>query len=498
MICVALIRLAINQLQSIKPMTYRFAPFSLRLLLLLTLFAGCKISQPSAERTPSQSVAYVIKNVNIIPMTAQDNIIRNATVLVKHNKIISINEAIPDQATTIDGTGKWLLPGLIDMHVHNLADINFSANYPTKGATLFTDTEDFMLLYLANGVTSVLELSARAEHVGQRNEIIKGKVIGPRIALAFLVDGGEEGSGNIANTPEEGRQTVRLAKAQGYEFIKVYAGLNIATFKAIVDEAAKQGTKVIGHIPNAFRGRLEEAFVPNFSMVAHAEEFSKQSRELSDEDAQCFAQLAKKNGTWLTPTLTTMEWIARQTHSLEELRQLPSLKYVHPLMQSKWLYANHYNRETDPKRIARIDRMVDFHLQLVKAFKAEGVPMVAGTDAGVSGLVWGFSLYDELELLVKAGLSTEEALAAATCMPATWLGIGDKIGTVEVGKFADLILLDANPLDDIRNTKKIAGVFVNGRWVSRQQIDRMLLALEKKNAANLGKDEFDWKKRKDH
>ncbi len=483
-------------------MARKYYHYLLLSLFFLTIFTKCTISKQSSENNLEKQAIwedeiYAIRNVNVIPMTTDHKIIKNATVVIKHKQILSINESIPSQAKMIDGKGKWLIPGLIDMHVHNLADINLSSNYPTKGATLFTDTQDFMLLYIANGVTTVFELSARTEHFGLRNEIIKGKVIGPRIALAFLIDGGD-GSGNIANTPEDGRQTVRIAKAQGYEFIKVYSGLNAETFKAIVDEARKLGMKVIGHIPNAFRGRLEEAFVPNFDMVAHAEEFSKQSKKLSDEDAQRFAKLAKGNGTWLTPTLTTIEWIANQTHSLEGIRNMPSLKYVHPLMQSKWLNSNHYNQETDSKRIARIDSMVDFHLRLVKAFKEAGVPIVAGTDAGVSGVVWGFSLHDEVELLVKAGLTSEEALASATRLPATWLGIEDKEGTVEVGKYADLILLDANPLDNISNTRKISGVFVNGRWVSRKTIDKMLSDLKKKNALNIGQDKYDWKKRNDY
>ena len=438
---------------------------------------------------------YALTNVNIIPMTADNNIIRNGTVVIKDKRILSINQPVPDHAKFIDGKGRWLIPGLTDMHVHNLADINFSTNYPTKGATLFADTQNFMLLYIANGVTTVFELNARVEHFGQRNEIIKGKVIGPRVALAFLIDGGNA-SGNIANTPSEGRQTVRLAKAQGYEFIKVYSGLNIDTFKAIVDEAHKQGMKVVGHIPNAFRGKIEEAFVPHFDMVAHAEEYAKESKDLSDEDAQRFAQLAKKNKTWLTPTLTTMERIANQTHSLDGIRNLSSLKYVHPLMQSKWLTSNRYNQETDTKRIARIDNMINFHLRLVKAFKEAGVPIVAGTDAGVSGLVWGFSLHDEMELLVKAGLSTKEVLASATRLPATWLGLEDKIGTVEAGKYADLVLLEANPLDDIKNIRKISGVFVNGNWMDKEKIDVMLGDLEKWN--NNNRDKFDWKKRSDY
>lgn len=477
-----------------KHQNYYYTPL---FLFILTIFSGCSNSKHFSNEDASKNETYVIRNVNIIPMTTENKGIKNAILVIKENKIFSINETIPAGAKIIDGKNKWLIPGLIDMHVHNLADINFASNYPTKGATLFSNTQDFMLLYIANGVTTVLELSARVEHFGQRNEIIKQKVIGPRIALAFLIDGGD-GSGNIANTPEDGRQTVRIAKAQGYEFIKVYSGLNIETYKAITDEALKNHMKVVGHIPNAFRGRLEEAFVPNFDMIAHAEELSKQSKDLSNEDAQLFAKLAKDNGTWLTPTLTTMEKIAEQTHTLDGIRGLPSLKYVHPLMQSKWLYSNHYNNETDPKRIARIDSMVDFHFRLVKAFKDAKVPIVAGTDSGVSGVVWGFSLHDELELLVKAGLTPEEALSSATRLPAVWLGIDHKIGTIEVGKSADLILLDANPLDDIENTRMISGVFINGQWINKKVLDKMLFTLEKKNSFNLNKAQYDWKKRKEH
>lgn len=438
---------------------------------------------------------WVVKNVNIIPMTLDNTIINNATVVIGEGKVVSINGKAPQDAKLIDGTGKWLIPGLIDMHVHNLADINLSSSYPTRGATIFMDNQDCLFLYVANGVTTAFELSARPEHFGQRNEIIKGNVIGPRIALAYLIDGGS-GSGNIANTPAEGQQTVRIAKAQGYEFIKVYGHLTIETFRAIVDEAFKQGMKVIGHIPVAFENRIEEAFIPHYDMVAHAEEFARLSKDQTDEDAAYFAKLAKRNNTWFSPTLIAMEWIGRQTRSLDSLRNLSTLKYVHPLMQSKWLGFNAYNREGGADRIAYFERMISFNKKLVKAFKEAGVPIVAGTDAGTSAVVWGFSLHDELELLVNAGLTAEEALASATRLPATWLHIDDKIGTLAPGKFADLILLDKNPLENIRNTTTIAGVFVNGKWIARKTIDKMLSDLAKKNLEN--KHKFDWGKRKEY
>lgn len=260
-----------------------------------------------------------------------------------------------------------------------------------------------------------------------------------------------------------------------------------------MDEAGKQGLKVIGHIPNAFQGKPEEAFVPHFDMVAHAEEFAKQSKDYSESDAQRFARLAKDNGTWVCPTLIVIARVAEQTRTLDSIRNLTCFQYVHPLLQSKWLTANQHNQGTSPERVARFKKMMVFNIQLVKAFKEAGVPMVAGTDAGSSGVVWGFSLHDELDLLVRAGLTPGEALASATRLPAIWLGIDSIAGTIQAGKCADLVLLDENPLADIRNTRKIAGVFVNGRWLDKAFIDAMLADLSKRNTA--AKDQWDWSKR---
>ncbi|RUO72744.1 amidohydrolase [Pseudidiomarina sediminum] len=446
-------------------------------------------AEVSHEATPP---AIVIKQVNVVTMTEANSVLRNANVVIDGTTITAINGPIPAGAKVIDGQGKWLMPGLIDMHVHNLVEGSVGNNYPTKGASIYFDNQDVMLLYVATGVTTAFELSGRVEHFGQRNQIVKGEVIGPRIALAALIDG--RNSNRTASTPEQGRQAVRTAKGDGYEFIKVYSRLNQDTYHAIIDEAQKQDLKVVGHLPGAFKGETEQAFVPHFGLVAHAEEFSKQTDDYSAASAQHFAEMTKANGTWVIPNLSNLERITAQAKSLDAVRDLPSLPYVHPLMQDKWLTANQYHEGTSPKRVAYFESLVDFHVKLVKAFKAAGVPMLAGTDAGTSGIVWGYALHDELALLVDAGLTTEEALAAATRDAAKWLEIEDKIGTVEEGKFADLILLNSNPLDDITNTQDIAGVFFNGRWVDRATIDSMLAELAKKNAANIGKDAFLWSK----
>jgi imidazolonepropionase-like amidohydrolase len=448
------------------------------------------LSSPSKQGAAARS-GYAITHVNVIPMTSTGAPLLNASVVIEGARISSINGPVPEAAKVIDGKGKWLIPGLIDMHVHVPTDGNFNRSYPTRTAAVFTSTQDVMTPFVANGVTTIFELISQPGHFGQRNEILRGDVVGPRMALAAMINGGNDG--RTANTPSDGRQSVRLAKAEGYEFIKVYSQLSVETYKAIVDEAQIQGMKVIGHIPDAFRGKTQEALVPNFSMVAHAEEFGKQAKVFSESEAQGFARLAKKNGTWLSPTLIVMESMAGQARSLDGLRALPSLQYVHPLLQNKWLTANKHNQGSTPERVAHLEKMGAFNKLLVKAFKKEGVPLVAGTDAGSSGVVWGFSLHDELRLLVEAGLTPGEALSTATRLPATWLGIDKVVGTVETGKYADLILLDANPLIDIGNTRKISGVFINGRWLDSEEIAGMLSALSTRNASS--KDKFDWSRR---
>jgi len=477
--------------------------YYLKNLLLLVVIIVTSCTNPTSNKTQEEKEqefnTYIIKNVNIIPMTKDNKVIENATVVIKDKKIISINDSIPTDAKAIDGTGKWLIPGLIDMHVHTNSDINFKGNLPTQGATFFMDTQDVMTTYIANGVTTIFELGGRVEHFGQRNEIAKGKVIGPRMAIASMINGGNPNNGGrIVNTDLDARQAVRSAKAEGYNFIKAYSNLNIESFKALVDEAEKQGLKVVGHIPDAFKTKTKEAFIPNFGLVAHAEELSKQIRNQNKtkKDAQYFAQLAKENDTWLIPNLIAIVKIRDQVQSLDSVRLMETLKYVHPLLQDKWLTSNNYNKHSSTEFINYLDSLITFHKEIVVAFKDAGVPMVAGTDAGTSGVVTGFSLHDELELLVDAGLTNDEALISATRLPATWLEIDDKIGTVEVGKSADLILLDANPLVDIRNTRKISGVFVNGTWLDKKKVNKMLADLEEWNMSM--KEKYKWKNRREY
>ncbi|MDE1467472.1 amidohydrolase family protein [Aurantiacibacter sp. D1-12] len=460
--------------------------------LFILFLASSSIHPASAQDASSAqaSVLYAIEHVTVLPMTEDGVVLHDATVVIEGDRIISLEGPAPDGAQRIDGSGRFLIPGLVDMHVHVPGGVYLTPQeYPTQPPTVHFNTQDIMTPYIANGVTTIFNLGANPAHFGQRDAVENGDVIGPHMALAALIDGGGQ-SGRIANTPSDGRQAVRDAIAEGYEFIKLYSRLDAETYAAIIDEAHQHGLRTVGHIPNAFQGRLEGAFETPLDMVAHAEELTKHTENFSDDDAERFCQLLADSGTWLTPTMMVMERISSQSRSLDSIRESHAFQYVHPLFQSKWLTANQYNENSTPERTAYFENMVDFHRRLVRVCRTAGVPMLAGTDTLTSGVVAGFSLHDELELMVDAGLTNEEALASATRLPSIWLGVDSDRGTVDVGKRADLVLLEADPTQDIRNARLISGVFINGRWVDRSTLDSMLADLSQRNTES--RDQYDW------
>jgi imidazolonepropionase-like amidohydrolase len=281
----------------------------------------------------------------------------------------------------------------------------------------------------------------------------------------------------IATSPEAGRQVVRDIQAEGYDFVKTYSRLDAATFQAIVDEAAQRKLRVLGHIPERGKGKVAQLLQPGFAMVAHLEEFAYQSKTMSDADIEEFVALAKRNGTWLLSTLRTNEVIAEQARRPEILVGRPEYDRVHPALYYIWTHANPYTRAPPPERVAMLDRVVDFNRRLVKAFVAAGIPIVPGTDTIIPGMVPGLALHEELICLVAAGMSTEQALTSATRLSAEWLNVAADRGTVEVGKRADLLLLEADPRTDIRNAGRIAAVVATGRYLTRAELDSMLAAL---------------------
>ncbi len=461
---------------------------STALLALLTWM----IPQPRGEafaavqNDPLQALA--LENVTVIPM-AGPQYIENATVVIRDGRIAAIESAPTAELTAgmqrIDARGKWLMPGLTDMHTHveNIRMLRLILKDATIPASTIGN-DDVFLPYIANGVLQVLDLQGMSETIGQRVEIEAGRVLGPRIVAAAMIDGSPPlwpvGMTRVATTPEDGRQAVRDAAAEGYDAIKVYSRLSFEALQAIADEAQQLKLPVIGHLAGRQSGRIADALPPGLGMVAHAEEFALHTSEPSFSSIPQYVELMRKSGAWLTATLSLDERLLEQTSDPETLKTRPELLALHPMWRKVVVEHNPYVAQASPERIASLQKIVDFNRELVRALVAAGVPIVAGTDAPVPGIVPGFAIHDELEALVRAGMTNQQALEAATTLPCEWLGVLSDRGTVELGKQADLLLLDADPLADVGNARRISAVIVGGRYLRREMLDERMRALMKR------------------
>jgi imidazolonepropionase-like amidohydrolase len=384
----------------------------------------------------------------------------------------------------VDATGKFLIPGLWDMHVH----VMFGDWIPgSKEVTL--------PLFVANGVTGIRDMGGDLDTLlAWRKEIAAGTLIGPRMVIAGpMLDGPKSRfpSSVSITTPEEGRKAVDDLKAKGADFIKVQSFIPRDAYFAVVEEAKKQKMVLVGHVPDAIRAseasdagqKSIEHFTGEFEGCSTAEdEFLKGPKGpkrfldtySADKCARLIAQLAR-NHTWQVPTLVWErgQWLV----DVIDYSHDPQLKYAPQSWQKKsWPDFTHdIIKELDTDPVADRRRFVQKELELTLAMHRAGVRFMAGTDtAAAVAVLPGSSLHTELEYFVEAGLTPQEALRAATLAPAEFFGREKEMGSVEKNKIADLVLLDANPLADIRNTRKIWAVVLNGRLLTRADLDKML------------------------
>jgi imidazolonepropionase-like amidohydrolase len=410
------------------------------------------------------------------------------TVVIAGNKIQSVGRmaALPG-VPTLDASGKCLIPGLWDMHAHD-----------TRG--------EINPLFIPNGVIGVRTMGGprfvAREFLKRRAEVAEGNILGPRLVVAS-----QTLYGSVARNPEEGRTAVRDAVQEGADFIKVYDGLSPESYFAIADEAKKLKVPFVGHAPTP--PGLEacaDAGQKSFEHMAGVKRYLFQvtglpasamndpgiTTRLSTSQAAALFDIFLRNQAWLCPTLTPV------FGATGGLSRDPRLKYFDDSTRAGWA---RWLKTPDfiARKTAGTERQqYQSNLELVGAMHKAGVPILAGTDtelvpASTGSLPYclpGFGLHDELRHLVTAGLSPMDALRAATYNPAKFLGLHDTLGTIETGKLAELLLLDANPLDEIANTTKINMVITGGRVYRRPALDAMLDAVEAnvKNAFRLSQD----------
>jgi steroid delta-isomerase-like uncharacterized protein len=454
-------------------------------LLILVEGAGPNPLGQSADG--SKVIAFV--DVNVVPMD-RERIMKRQTVIVRDGRIAEIGPTaqikVPEGAMRIDGRGKYLMPGLADMHVHvNRLD------------------EASLLLFVANGVTTVRNMWGTSDVLGWRQKIAHGDMLGPTIyTTGPLIDGKPPSwpDSTVVETPEEAKRVVAEQQQAGYDFIKVYGGLSSEVYGALVAAAGKHGLRAVGHVPRAVG--LEGVLKARQSSIEHLEGYilalqsddslsqAQKDQPIKPEDRlrrfqetldhidpaklPKVAAATREAGVWNCPTLVVMKKIT-QLDNAQELQQRSEMKYVPPLILERWDPAKDFRFKSWTKTnfdLAR--RAYDINKKLTKGLHDASARLLLGTDTPNPYVVPGFSTHEELQHLVEAGLTPYEAIKAATRDAAEFLNALAEFGTVELGKRADLILIEANPLENVANVAKRVGVMVRGKWFPQTGLQQML------------------------
>jgi imidazolonepropionase-like amidohydrolase len=431
-------------------------------------------------RRPPEPGVVAFVHATVIPMDTQ-RVLRDQTVVVARGEIVAMGPAaevkVPVDALRIEASGRYLLPALCDMHVHLVGEAwNIMMPEGQRPAARDLPQEEFLFPYLANGVTTVLALSATPEELDLRSRIARGDLLGPRLILARMIDGPKKAwpppISTWVATAAEARTAVREMKAAGYDKIKAYSFLDRESYDAIVETAKEVGMDVVGHIPMALSP--EYVLDAGQKLIAHSEEVMKHAGGgYSAGRIETFAAMMAARGAWMIPTLATSRAILDTFDRPDAAFALPEAAYFrHPLQRGVWSFIidKLYRPVPPPAREQLRDGFERFQRPLTRAFHEKGGKLLAGSDTIIPGLVPGFGLHRELAELVKAGLTPFEAIRTSTTRPFEYLGEMDHAGTIEVGKRPDLILVEENPLDDVAGASKIAGVVVRGRWLGADEI----------------------------
>jgi imidazolonepropionase-like amidohydrolase len=454
-------------------------------LLLVTVFAGW-----------STAATLAIDHVNLVDATGTPPQ-PDMTVVVKDGRIVDLVKSdavhVPADARVVDASGKYLIPGLWDMHVHE-----------AFGDWVPPDEKVVLPLFVANGITGVRDMGGELEVLKVwRAEIAAGRLLGPRMIISGpMLDGPVPhfpSSAPVANAAD-GRQAVDDLKAQGVDFIKIQSFIPRDGYFAAADEAKKLGIVFVGHVPDAvraseasnagqksiehFTGVFEGCSTIEDQLIQGPKGLGLNVKTYDPVRARALIALMAKNQTWQVPTLVWErgQWLVDDIDvSHDRLTKYAPRSWK----DHAWpMFVKDIERDMDTDPLPVRKQFVQMELDMTLAMVRAGVPFMAGTDTAAGVHIFpGFSLHQELVLFQQAGLTPMQALQTATINPAKFLGLTADMGTVEKGKLADLVLLDANPLADIANTQKIRGVVLAGRYFDRPALDRMLRGVERAAAA---------------
>lgn len=428
--------------------------------------AGCLLVLSLTAMADSTAIV----NVNVIPMTAE-SVVADQTVIVTDGIITAIGSvdsiAVPGGATVVDGTDRFLMPGFVEMHAHVTG----------TGARQLQRLFD---LFLANGVTSIRGMLGRPSHLLLRERIANGELAGPR-----LITSGPSMNGNSVHGAADGARQVREQHAAGYDFIKIHPGLSAAEFNAIADQANTLKMPFAGHVPVSVGvfGAIDKGIATIDHLDGYMPALIPENVDstggyggffdvmlANDADDRRISMLVETTvaaGVANVATQTLFEQLVSDT-SASELANRPEMRYVEAKTVQGWVDAKRQTVTETGFSTEVAAQAISIRRKLLLELHRAGGLLLLGSDAPQIFNVPGFSLHRELALMVAAGLTPYEALQTATTRPASFLGLN--AGSVELGKAADLVVLDANPIDDISNSRRVHGVVVSGRWYRASEL----------------------------
>jgi imidazolonepropionase-like amidohydrolase len=421
---------------------------------------------PVLDLTPPPPAAYAITGVSVVPMD-RDRVLARHTVLVRDGRIAAVGPdgrvGIPAGVTRIDGRGRFLIPGLADMHVHLLE-------------------RSELLAYAANGITTVRNLHGLGRHLAWRDSLARGELLGPRLFTSGpIVDGDPptRRTNVVVTTAAQAESVVVAQKAAGYDFLKIYDNVPPDLYRVLAATAKRVGLPMVGHLPSpvGLEGFLE---VRGQAGLEHVEEllpFFRDGRDTAGIGRLAAALAAAR--VRVTPTVTVHASALAQARGWAAVRARPAMRYMRPETARMWGW-DQTGQANDGNAAARerFERTVGFFERaLIPALHRAGVPLLAGTDAPIAAIIPGFALVEEIAMFRRAGLSPYEALRTATANPAEFLGRGGEFGVIAAGASADLVLLDASPLLDPATLARPRGVMLRGSWLPREWLDAALARL---------------------
>lgn len=432
------------------------APF-LRSLVVITAIVT---AAPTAAQNAAATTAFV--GATILPMD-RDRVLENHTVLVRGDRIVEVGPAasvtVPAGAQRIDARGKYIIPGLAEMHGHVP---------PPNAPTAFID--DVLFLYVSNGITTVRGMLGAPNQLELRRRANSGEMIAPTLYLA-----GPSFNGNSVSGAEQAARMVREQKAAGWDLLKIHPGLTREEYDAMARTAKEVGIEFGGHVPQdvGLLHALEMGQETIDHLDGYMEYLNADQGPIAEERLREISRRTKDAGTWVVPTMVLWETLMG-VPELEELTAFPELRYMPANTVEQWTRM-HRDRLASPQVDRASGRAVaENRKRLLDVMQDEGVMILMGTDAPQQFSVPGFSLHREIALMVDAGMTPYEVLTSGTLNVGRYFANADKFGTIAAGQRADLILLDANPLADIKNVAKQAGVMVRGRWLPKAEIDKRL------------------------